>query len=348
MTEVLSDLTSTGQMIQLVRVARGLTQTELAKRAGISQAVLSKVETGMVALDDERLSVIARHLEVPLARLTTSEPTGGVLSACAFHRKRNSLPVSDANRIRATLDLRRMQVEALLPLGDGEITVPRTPPSDDDWDSPETIALDVRAAMGLGDGPIDDLVAAVEGTGAVVVVADLGAARIDAIGSWPAGHRPVFMLNSRTPADRRRFTLAHELGHAVMHELPRSDQEAEADRFASELLMPSNSIRSELTRLDLPKLVHLKPRWGTSMAAIIRKARDVDAISDHDYKQLNIALSTAGYRTNEPIPLHEELPSLVTRAVDQHLREGELIEQLADRALMTVNEFTNVYCKGSR
>lgn len=334
-------------MIQLVRVARGLTQTQLAKEAGISQAVLSKVETGVVKLDERRLEVVAERLNVPLARLTSSEPTGGVLSACAFHRKRNSLPVSDANRIRANLDLRRMQFEALVPLHEVAVTVERKPPSDDDWDSPETIALEVREAMGLGHGPIDDLISAVEKAGAVVIVADLGAARIDAIGSWPAGHRPVFMLNASTPADRRRFTLAHEFGHAVMHELPTGDQESESDRFASELLMPSNSIRSELTKLDLPKLVTLKPRWGVSMAALIRKARDVNAITDHDYKQLNIALSTAGYRTNEPVPLHEEQPDLVDQTVHRRLDGGELIQELADKALMTTDEFTSIYLKGT-
>ncbi len=330
-------------MVQLVRVARGLTQTELAKRAGLSQGLLSKVEAGTVDLDDDRLAVIAVALNVPVARLTTSAPTGAVLSACAFHRKRNSLPVSDANRIRANLDLRRMQVETLLPMSQVGVNIERTSPSDDDWDNPETIALEVREAMGLGDEPIPDLVSAVEKTGAVVIVADLGAARIDAIGSSPTGHRPVFMLNARTSADRRRFTLAHELGHAVMHQLPTGDQESEADRFASELLMPSNAIRDELTQLDLPKLVMLKPRWGVSMAALIRKARDVGSISDHDYKQLNIALSTAGYRTNEPVPLHEELPKLVDHAIRQRLDNGEDCAELAAKALMTPDEFNALY-----
>lgn len=339
--------TTTGRMIQLVRVARGKTQKELSERTSISQAVLSKVESGVGVLDDERLNVVAEELGVPTLRLTTSEPTGGVLSACAFHRKRNSLPVADANRIRANLDLRRMQVEALLTLQEVDVTVPRKVVSDDDWDSPETIAGEVREAMGLGTGPVDNLVAAVEGTGAVVIVTDLGAARIDAIGSWPPGHRPLFMLNSRTPADRRRFTLAHELGHAVMHELPTSDQESEADRFASELLMPSNSIRSELNKLDLPKLVALKPRWGASMAALIRKARDVNAITDYDYKQLNIVLSMAGYRTNEPVPLQEELPTLVDQIVRRRLREGEVAQKLAAAALMTVDEFNAVYLEAA-
>jgi Zn-dependent peptidase ImmA (M78 family)/transcriptional regulator with XRE-family HTH domain len=332
-----------GQMLQLVRVARGMTQAELARRSGVSQAVLSKAESGTVELAAPRLAEVADALGVPVERLAADDATAGVLSACAFHRKRNSLPVSDAKRIQANLNLRRMQVEALLPLDEAAVRVPQKAPSEDGWDSPEDIALETREAMRLGEGPIDDLVAAVEALGAVVVLADLEAARIDAISSWPDGHRPVFLLNSRTPADRRRFTLAHELGHAVMHRLPTAAQESEADRFASELLMPANSIRAELAGLDLPKLVRLKPKWGVSMAALVRKGRDVGAITEHEYKQLNIALSTAGYRKSEPVPLREELPHLVDQTVRRRIGRGEGVQQLADQTLMTVDEFSAIY-----
>lgn len=333
-------------MLQMVRVARGLTQTELAKKSGVSQAALSKAESAAMPLDTERLTAVAEALGVPVRRLTADDHTG-VLSACAFHRKRNSLAVSDAKRIHANLNLRRMQVEALLaPAGTG-VSITRITPTEDGWVSPEDIALETREAIGLGEGPIENLVAAVESVGAIVVLADLEAARIDAIGSWPNGHRPVFLLNSRTPADRRRFTLAHEFGHAVMHKLPTKDQESEADRFASELLMPSNAIRAELDGLDLPKLVQLKPKWGVSMAALLRKGRDVGAVNEHEYKQLNIALSTAGYRKNEPVHLHEEFPTLVDQTVRRRLDDGELVQQLADQALMTVDEFTATYLKAA-
>ena len=78
-------------------------------------------------------------------------------------------------------------------------------------------------------------------------------------------------------------------------------------------------------------------------AALIRKARDVGSISDYDYKQLNIALSTAGYRTNEPVPLHEEFPQLVDHAVRQRLDDGEHFTELAANALMTPGEFNAIY-----
>lgn len=335
-------------MIQLLRLARGLTQSELAKVSGLSQAVLSKAESGLLSLDLDRLADVAAALQVPVERLTTSESADGVLSACAFHRKRSSLPVSDAKRIRAVLDLRRMQVERLIPAGDAAVTLPRMSPSEDEWDdNPETIAAKVRESMGLGEGPIDDLVKAVEGVGAVVLVAELGAARIDAIGNWPDGHRPLFILNNSAPPDRRRFSLAHEVGHAVMHDVPRAGQEEEADRFASELLMPSGSIRGELQRVDLAALVELKAKWGVSMSSLIRKARDVGAITDYDYKRLNIALSTAGYRTREPVELPVESPTLMAATIANRQLHGESAEQLAKKALMTAHELTTTYLEGS-
>jgi predicted transcriptional regulator len=64
---------------------------------------------------------------------------------------------------------------------------------------------------------------------------------------------------------RRRFTIAHEIGHFVLHapgatgavfcrvtdapEAPKQLIEREANRFAAELLMPEDLVRSEATRL---------------------------------------------------------------------------------------------------
>lgn len=69
--------------------------------------------------------------------------------------------------------------------------------------------------------------------------------------------RPAILINSNTPQLRQNFTLAHELGHIIIpwhtgtivsHETRKSDSyeygvmESEANRFAAELLMPSDWI----------------------------------------------------------------------------------------------------------
>ena len=56
--------------VKLWRQQRGLTQQELALRAGISKPYLSQVETGKRRGTVETLSAIARSLDVPLDVLT--------------------------------------------------------------------------------------------------------------------------------------------------------------------------------------------------------------------------------------------------------------------------------------
>ncbi len=58
---------------------------------------------------------------------------------------------------------------------------------------------------------------------------------------------PLFFINVTIPADRVRFSLAHEIGHIVVHQLPTDDMEREADRFAAEFLMPESAVRPDLT-----------------------------------------------------------------------------------------------------
>ena len=330
-------------MLQLVRVARGMTQDTLANASGISQAVLSKAESGIIALDEARLDAVAEVLEVPVDRFLEGEPAGGLLSACAFHRKRASLPVSDAKRVRAVLDLAGLEVDAVLADFEPPVEVPRETPSDDGWTTPADIAYEFRVAAGLGNDPIPNLVNVVESLGAVILVRDLGATKIDAIGTWPDGYRPLFLLNATSPADRRRFTLAHELGHAVMHSEPRSDQEREADQFASELLLPAEGVRDDLVNLDLGRLAQLKRKWGASMAALIRRARGLGAITENEYKNLNIELSTAGYRLREPVDIPFEKPALIARGIESRLQHGATVEDLARLTHMLPSKFHTEY-----
>lgn len=59
----------------------------------------------------------------------------------------------------------------------------------------------------------------------------------------------LLAVNKEHPLGRRRFTIAHELGHIVMHHIPirvelRSDiKEKEANAFAADLLMPADEVR---------------------------------------------------------------------------------------------------------
>lgn len=55
--------------IKLLRLRKGLLQWELARRVGIGESQMSKIETARVVPADDVLKRIAEALEVPVAAL---------------------------------------------------------------------------------------------------------------------------------------------------------------------------------------------------------------------------------------------------------------------------------------
>ena len=66
-------------------------------------------------------------------------------------------------------------------------------------------------------GPIQNLTAAAERAG-ICLIPIVGLPGIDGLSSWVNGV-PVIGVSPNIPGDRFRFTLAHEIGHLLMHAL---------------------------------------------------------------------------------------------------------------------------------
>ncbi len=116
------------------------------------------------------------------------------------------------------------------------------------------------------------------------------------------------MVSNDKPGDRQRFSLAHELGHLVMHDsFPEGLKkiEDEADKFASEFLLPEEAMRSAIEPpVTLTNLGELKPRWGVSIAALIVRARQLAIITDRQAKYLHQQLRGEKLDKKEPENLH--------------------------------------------
>lgn len=332
-----------GSWLETVRVARGHTQAQLAAKAGLAQGVISKLESGVLPMEAARIEALAEALDVPVALVDGSIELPP--QARVFHRKQASLAAKAANRLRADMTLAHYRVGRLLGVDD-ELDVPRMP-LESPLDTPADRAREVRRQWNLAPGPIPDMVGLLEDHGVPCLVWEVESARVDAITSWPSDARPIVMLGSHAPGDRLRFTVAHELGHAVMHDLPSVDCEREADAFASEFLMPRTDIKYDLQGATLSRLAELKSVWGTSIAALVRRARDVGAITDYAYRDLNIELSASGYRKNEPVAVRREHPAAIKRAVAARQARGESLASIAADALITVDELERRYLEVS-
>ena len=210
--------------------------------------------------------------------------------------------------------------------------------------TPSEIAALLRAAWRLPSGPIRNLAATAENAGAVIVYYRFHVNQVDGIHTWITGLPPLFVLNNNMPGDRVRWTLAHEIAHAILHRHPTTEIESEADAFASEFLMPAKEIIQDLRDLTLPKAAALKLTWKTSIQAIIRRAHDLGAITEGRYKSLYVQLSKAGFRRREPNEIPLEQTNALRRLIDVHMTDNRhTVESLSVLACANCTFFEEVF-----
>ena len=339
-------------MMTLARDSRGLTQAELADRIGVGQGTLSKYETGFAEPPAEVVTQLADALGyLPAFFYEPGRPYG----LPPFHyRRRKKLSAKALARIVAEMNIRRIHITKLL-LSFGHRSNGFIPEIDADEYrgkgkaslSPEEAARVIRETWMLPNGPIPNMVELLEANGGLVVPCDFGTDLIDAMSQRIEGLPVLFFVNVHAPMDRLRHTLAHELGHMVMHTLlVKSDEEmeAEADEFAGAFLLPANEIRTQLRRFDLRQLANLKLYWKVSMAAIAVRADRLRLVTPYQTKMFWIEMSKLGYRKREPNEPPREHPKLLREMIAYHLKKlGYSLGELASLLHLSVEEFSEMY-----
>ncbi|MFI6550083.1 ImmA/IrrE family metallo-endopeptidase [Streptomyces prunicolor] len=348
-------------MLVLARESRGLTQVEVATAmakasAGgstpVSQGYVSRAEAGRLVVSGERLELYATALGYPPELLCLDPQVNGIGVGLVHHRKKASLSASALRRVHAHLALARLQLDGLA----SAAALPEIPRRFfrvllDDLITPKDAARRVRREWGVAPGPVPDMVGVLENAGATVVTIDLDSDLLDAVSQWDEDGQPLLLANTRAPGDRRRFSIAHELGHLAMHPVPGagSTQEKQADAFAAEFLMPAADIREAFSGgVDLARLAELKHIWGTSMGALLRRAQTLNAISEWQYRNLVIEMSALGYRTAEPVEVPPERPQRIPALVRTLLTDHQMpLEEAAACAYLLPEDFQRLYVEGA-
>lgn len=307
-------------MLSLAREARGITQTELARRISKTASYVNKVENGFLQPSDQQTEAFSVALSYPVDFLTSHERVRGFDSPCLYHRKRKTLPVKQLSRVEANMHALRLHIRWILKDIDIEPMLSFHSMDLDEFGSPEGVAQALRRAWGIRRGPIKNVTELIEAAGGVVLFANFGTIKMDGLSCWEKHGPPFFYLNSDTPAEVSRFTIAHELGHLVMHLHPSVDIEGEADRFAAEFLMPADEIRSQLRNVQFAQLGPLKEYWRISMRNLVTRATKLGVIDQSRSRSLYVQLSQKGYLTSsEPFPLRREQPMSIATALAVHV-----------------------------
>jgi Zn-dependent peptidase ImmA (M78 family)/transcriptional regulator with XRE-family HTH domain len=333
-------------MLSLARAAKGFTQSDLAKAAGVTQALISKLESGLTADPSaETIDALARSLNVPATFLVSDERPHGLPQ---FHyRKRAKLGRKALDTIEAQMNIRRIHAARLFK--SYEPDAERFPAIDLEnmgW-TPQQAAQHVRGLWMLPRGPIDNLTQTVEANGAVVIQIDFRTNLLDAMSFRIPGLPPLIFMNKDMPGERYRFTLAHELAHLLLHNQPETDEnmETQADEFAGELLMPAKEIRPYLSSPSLGSLARVKPYWKVSIKALCMQCIKLKLITPNQYTGLMVNYSKARYgKFGEPFPVPMEEASALSAAISYHMKSlGYSVEEMSALLMMEAGDFRDTY-----
>jgi Zn-dependent peptidase ImmA (M78 family) len=194
----------------------------------------------------------------------------------------------------------------------------------------------------LDQEPIENLVTLVEKLGIAVLFLDVASDKFSGLTLQTDINASIIVVNKNMPNDHKKFTIAHELGHLIMH-IPFSEDpafyesledlegiEKQADSFAGAFLMPRKMAQYSFRGLTYSRLTELKLYWKVSKQAIIYRAKEVGIINDTRFKSLFIELSRFGERKKENIEIDLDKPVLLKKIIEVHHNLGYNTKTIAE------------------
>jgi Zn-dependent peptidase ImmA (M78 family)/transcriptional regulator with XRE-family HTH domain len=303
--------------IKEARKAQGLTQQEVAEQLGLARTTLVAIEKGDRPISSSELVALARVLNRPVSELVRSNPIAQ--DFVAHFRLRPDARSEDetlAESVRLLQDLAddyvtlERLVGARLPQRYPAETTVSTAPGE----AGESLALAERNRLGLGDAPVHNLRQLLESdVGLRIFVLDLPGS-VAGLFVHSSEYGACVALNKNHPAERQRWSLAHEYAHFLAHR-SRTEvtlvgryqrvplEERFADAFAEGFLMPSSGIRRRFHEIRQARggavtpadLLHLADLFQVSLEALVLRLENLDLVRAHTWDRL----VKGGFRVGE-------------------------------------------------
>lgn len=335
-----------GERLRTARDIFGVTQDELHRRTDLSQSLLSQVERGQKPASRELVAAVANGLDLPIEFFEVI-PEDVPLDSLRFRMQKTASATTSRRaqalfqegfRVSRDLVVRTNYPHPVLPFATGEIGGSEI----------IELAAQTRDAFQVAhDKPVPHLMRVIERAGlpvAPIVLPDAEEAALSnnrhfGLSYWGGPHDHAFIGYFPGHAgDRDRFTLAHEIGHLVLHLRRRADDpEREANLFAGELLLPYDRARETLGMgLTLRDYARIKAVWGVSIQGLVMRAKQVGAITDERSTSLWKQINARGWRRIEPVIVQPESPALLGRLRRRLFGDRPLSDLRKELALPTV------------
>ncbi len=167
----------------------------------------------------------------------------------------------------------------------------------------EAAAAEARRRWELGSGPIVNLLGLLEDRG-IKVYETRGIEGFEGL-SGRFGDVPFVAVSMERPADRIRFTAAHELGHMLCDFDAAESPEGECHAFGAAFLLPKAALEKVFMparrKVTLGDLAEIKETYGISLQAIMYRAHGLGLTSDRQLRSFRETIKAKGWMVTEPV-----------------------------------------------
>jgi len=355
--------------IKRIRTSRGMTSAAVAEAAGISRQAFSNIENNKTKEPRvSNLQAIAEVFNIQIVDLFSEPPQ---LSNVRF--RSNSIKtqkdkskkeqylieaaywLKDFNFLQSVLDDKKayklksvsaLKIESSIPIEAAKLT---------------------RKSLCLKDNePIGDITGLLESAGIKIKLCSFDLKNFFgfSISKFDGGPAIIVNSNKDITIERQIFTVAHELGHLILHPAAYNQkvteeskrEESEADIFASYFLMPQSVFEKKLKESYglgfIDRVFHLKRFFGVSYLTVLYRLSDM-GISDYSNLVMKFRAIFKNTRKTsldsrkEPYPLEKPdfvedyLKSLVRKSLDKDKITVSRAAEILNVPLMEMRDIIN-------
>ena len=323
---------------------RGLTIPQLSAKMGMGTAGLSNLLNGKSEPKSSTLIKLSEALDVPFAELIADAPK---LNSLRFRTAKTLSGREKAERDQLRHDTAiwlsdycflEKELKEALPYKLAGI-------SEED---PKSAAMKVRKSVGLKPKePIYDIAELIENAGIKLRIRPFGFKKTFGLSIGNEDGGPAIVVNSEKgiPVERQLFTIAHELGHLLLHQASYKDsndmedgsQEKEANLFAGAFLVPDDGLKKEWEESKglafVDRVLKIKKIFKVSYMTILIRLFQMGKAPSHtdlivqfrkDYKTKYLRDLKGHY---EPEALANAEPELIAEEDPQELDISDLMEE---------------------
>jgi Zn-dependent peptidase ImmA (M78 family)/transcriptional regulator with XRE-family HTH domain len=258
-----------GKRLREARISHGITQEAAGEAIGVPRTAIVHFEAGNRVPSTLQLAKLAEFYQHPIADFFAEDDNSAnteeqVLVALRVDPQFQTEPMLQQEVSRCVnLCQEAVALEKLLGWTDREspprYNIPEPRSRAEAAAQGSQIAQEERKRLGLADAPIHLLADLLSNQGIWVSGAELPNEMSGLFLHYPSIGM-VILVNRKHPRPRKRFSFAHEYGHAVMdqnrsaivstNQNARDFGETRANAFAAALLVPEGGVRSFLSSLD--------------------------------------------------------------------------------------------------